>query len=322
MNVSVIIPAFNCEATIRITLESALRQTAPPYEILAMDDGSTDATPSILKEYKGRVVTFRQPNAGVGSALSGLCRRVRGDVVAVLGSDDVWHPRYLEIQQKLIQEHPGAVAYFTGHVNFTGGPEYEWRSDPLDAPATLRLIPPRDFLCEYNKAPGPFACMSHCCVPARALREIGQEPFKLRMAEDLYFFNRLAPLGPVLYASIPLVAYRIRAGSLSADRLLLAESEVRAFELLEEHYRRITDRKVSRVFHQAFAVKRRLYSKFLMGEHHESQARRQLACSLSASCSPASLVKSIGLLLPTCLPTQLQPTWPASRRDLRVGANC
>ena len=214
MRASVIIPPYNCEETTRGTLDSMFRQTVPPQEILVLDDGSTDGTAGILNEYTRRVTVFRQPNGGVGSALNALCGRAQVNVVAVLGSDDRWHLKYLEVQQDLTEEHPNAVAYFTGHVNFKGTHEYEWNADPLAVPGRARLIPPSVFLKEYNAAPGSFACMSHCCVPANVLRRLGDEPFRLRAAEDLYFFNRLALMGLVLYASMSLVAYRIRSGSL------------------------------------------------------------------------------------------------------------
>ena len=320
MRVSVIIPAYNCEETIRETLDSVLRQTVTPHEVLVLDDGSTDGTGCILNEYTSRLTVFRQPNGGVGSALNALCSRAQGDVVAVLGSDDIWHPMYLEIQHNLIQECPSAVAYFTGHVNFKGTREYEWNADPLAVPARTRLIPPAVFLKEYNAAPGPFASMSHCCVPTNVLRKLGDQPFQLRAAEDLYFFNRLALLGPVLYASMPLVAYRIRSGSLSSDRLFLTESEVRAFELLEEHYKDVADRGLSRVFRRAFAGKRRLYGKTLMGACRASTARRQFARSLGSCGSPDSLAKSLALLLLTYMPAGLQPEWPARGFDPRLNA--
>lgn len=320
MRFSVIIPAFNCEETIQSTLESVFHQTEPPFEILIMDDGSTDRTPSILEAYKPRVTVFRQPNAGVGAARDALCRRVRGDVVATLDNDDLWHPRYLEVQHNLIQEHPGAVAYFTGHVNFEGSRDYEWTSDPLTSRAFTRVIPPTIFVREYNSVPGPFASMSYCCIPADVLKKLGSHPFRLRLSEDLYFFNRVALLGPVVHLETPLVAFRIRLGSHSSNQTLLAETTVQTFELLEAEYGTLRDRRLAEGFYHARANKRRLYAKALMGAGRTLEARSQAARSLRECTNGVSLAKSMALLLFTYMPTKLQPAWPLSGSDPRIGS--
>jgi glycosyltransferase involved in cell wall biosynthesis len=285
-----------------------------------MDDGSTDRTPSILQAYKPRAVLFRQPNAGLGAARDALCRRVQGDIVAALDSDDLWHPRYLEVQRQLIQEYPDAVAYFTGHVNFEGSRDYEWTSDPLKFTAATRVIPSAAFVREYNAAPGPFASMSYCCVPADVLRRLGDAPFRLRKSEDLYFFSRVALLGPIVHAGIPLVAYRIRPGSLSSNRLLLAESTVRTFELLEGEYGAIHDKDLAKGFYHARANKRRMYAKTLMGAGRTLEARSQVTRSLRDCANIASVAKSMALLLFTYMPTELQPAWPQGGCDSRIGS--
>jgi Glycosyl transferase family 2 len=315
MNISVIIPAYNCAATIRATLDSVLRQTVAPSEILVMDDGSTDETKSILEGYGSRISVVSQANAGVGSALSALCGRVQGDLIAVLGSDDIWHRGYLEFQRSLVDAYPGAVAYFTGHIDFCGTEEYEWKSDPAASEYVVEEIPPTSFLKRYDAAPGPFACMSHCCIPKRILSTLGSEPFQLRMAEDLYFFNRLAPLGPVVYANLPLTAYRVRPNSLSANRLLLTESEVHAFELLQSYYDQLDQPELREIFSEAFATKRRMFAKVLLGAGDISSARKQLRESITHCSRPASVVKSLGLLLLSYFPDALQPAWPSSSRQ-------
>lgn len=315
MNVSVIIPAYNCADTIRATLDSALRQTAPPYEILVMNDGSTDSTAAVLDDYANKITVLWQPNRGVGSTLNALCDHAHGDLIAVLGSDDIWHPRYLETQRQLCNDYPDAVAYFTSHVDFSGTESYTWTTDLASEEFKVNVIPPRTFLRRYDTAPGPFACMSHCCIPKRALLSVGSEPFTLRMAEDLYFFNRLAPLGRVVFAHVPLTAYRVRPGSLSSDRVRLTESEVHAFELLQPYYREISDSKLRAIFQSALASKRRMHAKVLLGAGRTAEARAQLVHSIANSLHPVSMGKSISLLLLTYMPSLLQPTWPTSYRE-------
>jgi glycosyltransferase involved in cell wall biosynthesis len=324
MTVSVAIPAYNCEATIRQTLDSVLRQTVPAEEILVLNDGSTDGTSSILDSYGADISVIWQPNGGVASALNSLCQRAQGDLVAVLGSDDIWHPRYLELQRMVFRDYPHAVAFFTGHANFSGDGDYKWDSDPFEHSARVEIIAPLQFLRRYNAAPGPFMCMSHCCIPKRVLTALGSEPFKLRMAEDLYFFNLVAPSGPIAFVSKPMAAYRIRHGSLSSNRVRLNESEVQAFELLEKHYAAMSDRRLVQAFRWAFTSKRRLFAKTLMGVGNSSEARRQLRRSLSRSSGILCFAKSAVLLCLTFLPRSLQPQWPSGHRrvDLVQSRTC
>jgi hypothetical protein len=216
----------------------------------------------------------------------------------------------------MFEEHPGAVAYFTGHLNFVGYGDYKWKSDPYEQSAEIQVIAPLQFLKSYNSAPGPFMCMSHCCVPKSVFASLGDQPFKLRMAEDLYFFNLVAPSGSIIFLPKPMTAYRVREGSLSSDRLLLTQAEVRAFELLTEHYESISDPGLRRVFRESFATKRRVHAKVLLGAGQARLARAQLVRSISNSLDALSLAKSLRLLLLSYLPSSLQPRWPSSQREL------
>lgn len=89
--VSVIIPVYNCESTIIRTLESIKNQTFKNYEILIIDDGSTDLSPKIIKEYiknDNRFEFFSQPNGGVSSARNLGLSKLSGDYVCFIDGDD------------------------------------------------------------------------------------------------------------------------------------------------------------------------------------------------------------------------------------------
>jgi len=286
-----------------------------------MNDGSTDDTASILESYKERVTVYSQLNRGIASARNELVARATGDLIAFLDSDDLWHPRYLEVQQKLFHEHPEAVAFFTGHVNFHGNGDYEWKSTPSDTGGNVELIPALDFFKRYNKATGPFSCFSYCCIPMRAYRQLGNEPFKELAAEDSYCCSLLALVGPVVHASADLVAYRLRENSLSHNHGRTFGSWVHVFELLEEHYKEAADTDLWRAFQFAFASKRRFYAKLLMGTGRPSEARKQLVQSLNNSGNPVSIAKSLSMLILTYLPRALQPSWPGAHRVIESPEN-
>ncbi|MDH5811895.1 MAG: glycosyltransferase family A protein [Candidatus Methanomethylicaceae archaeon] len=126
MKISVVIPTYNSSKTIKMTLSSVLLQTVQPDEIIVIDDGSTDDTVLILENYKPTITIFQQTNRGVASARNVLCQKAKGDLIAFLDHDDIWHPKYLEIQKMQYHQYSNAVAFFTGHINFYGYGEYHW----------------------------------------------------------------------------------------------------------------------------------------------------------------------------------------------------
>ena len=319
MTISVLIPAYNCEATIQATLDSVLRQTVRPDEILVMDDGSTDSTASILESYKPHIAVFRQANQGLSGARNGLVGRARSDLVAFLDSDDLWHPRYLEAHLSLFAQYPEAAATFAAHITFDKDSDCAWSAVPSDLRPTIEVIKPLAFVTRYAAAPGPFL-PSFCCICRRVLNRMGTEPFKLRVAEDVYFCNLLVFEGAIVYCSVPLGAYRIREGSLASNRLILNEGEVRAFEVLESCYQGISDAKLAKAFGNAFAVKRRLYAKTLMGAGRMAEARAQLVSSLRSSIKPLSMAKSLALLCISRMPAAVHPKWPSSLREWKGSA--
>jgi glycosyltransferase involved in cell wall biosynthesis len=280
-----------------------------------MDDGSTDDTTNILKQCGPRITVFSQPNGGLSRARNALIARATGDLIAFLDSDDIWHPRYLEIQRTLFERYPAAAAFFAEHVNFTGLGSYDWEATQSVSELRVETFEPLSWFRRYQVAPGSFV-MSFCCVPKRILEGIGPEPFRLRVAEDCYFCNLLVFSGPVVFASAPPVAaYRIREGSLSSNRLDLAEGEVKAFQLVEEYYKNSTDLRLAAEFGKAFASKRRAYAKILLGAGRISEAHEQLRSSFRHSLRPNSLAKSFALLSLSYLPRQLQPIWPPAGRQ-------
>jgi len=105
--VSVIIPAFNAETHIRQALSSVLAQTYQQIEVIVVDDGSSDATSTIVEKFArkdGRVQLVRQSNAGVGAARNAAIRAARGKYIAPLDADDFWFPEKLAKQVTCIEQ--------------------------------------------------------------------------------------------------------------------------------------------------------------------------------------------------------------------------
>ena len=105
--VSVILPAYNAQAFITETLNSVLAQTYSNFEVLVVDDGSTDSTPSIIKcaaQRDPRIKFLRQCNQGVAAARNLAIKQSAGDYIAPIDADDLWYPGKLERQVAVLEE--------------------------------------------------------------------------------------------------------------------------------------------------------------------------------------------------------------------------
>jgi len=100
-DVSVIVPAYNAQATLGAALRSALQQSIPPLEVLVVDDGSADDTAAVAETFGSKVRLIRQPNGGPGSARNTGIRAARGAWIGLLDADDTWLPTKLERQLAL-----------------------------------------------------------------------------------------------------------------------------------------------------------------------------------------------------------------------------
>ena len=109
--VSVVIPTYNRAHCLGDAIDSVLAQNFQDYELIVVDDGSTDETCGIMKAYDGRVKLIRQNNSGVSSARNAGIRAAGGEWIAFLDSDDTWEPDKLKVQVDDLQASPGAVAH-------------------------------------------------------------------------------------------------------------------------------------------------------------------------------------------------------------------
>jgi glycosyltransferase involved in cell wall biosynthesis len=110
--VSVIIPAYNAESFIHFTLDSVLAQTYQDFEVIVVDDGSSDRTPQIVESFAQRdprIQLLRQPNSGVAAARNLAIQAWKGLYVSPIDADDIWYPQKLEKQVRCIEEADESV---------------------------------------------------------------------------------------------------------------------------------------------------------------------------------------------------------------------
>lgn len=209
--VSVIIPAFNAEATLRKTAASALAGSFRNLELIVVNDGSTDGTAAIAEDLSRthpRVRLHRQPNRGLSAALNSGFALARGDYVARLDADDLWHPTKLEKQVELAQREP-ELAFI-----------YCWVRYIDERDRVVREAPPQRFprraLCRglYESLVGGG---SSALMKRSAVAEAGGCEESFRSWEDLLLQLKISALHPIGHVPEYLVGYRVGAGSLTTD---------------------------------------------------------------------------------------------------------
>ncbi len=111
LSISVVVPTFNAGTLIETALKSALDQSRPPLEVIVVDDGSTDVTPQILKEWEPQIRVLRQANRGPAAARNVGVQASHGSCLAFLDADDYWDPNHLQsLGQALLDNNGTGIA--------------------------------------------------------------------------------------------------------------------------------------------------------------------------------------------------------------------
>ena len=122
--ISVVIVTYNRAHFLKDALDSIKRQTFKDYEIILVDDGSTDNTKEIVEMYEG-IHYIYQEHAGISKARNTAVKAARGKWIATLDSDDLWKEEKLQKQVDYLQTHPDCRIIYTAFGNFTVVPENE-----------------------------------------------------------------------------------------------------------------------------------------------------------------------------------------------------
>jgi len=104
--VSVIIPTYNRGHYIAQAIDSVLKQSFQDFEIIVIDDGSTDNTQEVLKKFEGKINSIRQKNQGISRTRNRAIEESMGEYIAFLDSDDYWTPEKLELQVNILNSNP------------------------------------------------------------------------------------------------------------------------------------------------------------------------------------------------------------------------
>ncbi|MED5598966.1 glycosyltransferase family 2 protein [Janthinobacterium sp. P210006] len=207
---SVIIPLYNKGPYVEATLASVLAQTHGDWEVLVVDDGSSDdGAQRVLACADARVRLIRQANGGVSRARNHGIAEARGELVCFLDADDLYAPDYLRTQVGLAQAFPDECFFATGYTSFAPGSMPDMATSPV-APAQAQRID--EFFTHFNHH-WPFFCTNSVAVRRAALAALQPcFPEGEQFGEDLDLWFRLAERHRLVLAAAPLVAYRREVG--------------------------------------------------------------------------------------------------------------
>ena len=221
--VSVIIPTYNHARYIAQSIASALQQTHAPLEIIVVDDGSTDDTPAVLAAYSDPVRVFRQQNAGVAAARNFGVSKARGEYVAFLDSDDLWHPEKLQRQLERFQADPELGLVHCGMETFDDatGRVVEVNVDGAEGWVAKEMLGFRKIVV--------FAGSS-ILIPRRVFDEVGGFDVRLPPSEDWDLCYRIASRYRVGFARGAYVRYRQHPGAIHLNIPKMERSMMLSFE--------------------------------------------------------------------------------------------
>lgn len=210
--VSVVIPTYNRSDKVGSAIESVLAQRFSDFEVIVVDDGSSDDTGKILKESFGdRIRYFAQANQGASVARNKGIAEARGEWIAFLDSDDLWETEKLEWQFKALERFgPQCGACYTD-TRFYNHPEtrtlFQMAEGSYRHGAELGANPEVLKLLVRPGGAGMVVCLSSLLARADLVRKTGGFDVKLLYSQDSEFMFRLALLTGFCYVNRPLVRF-------------------------------------------------------------------------------------------------------------------
>ena len=225
--VSIIVPVYDREDYLEETVESLLSQTYEQLEIVIVDDGSTDGTPTVierlLERAPERIVAARQDNQGQPGATNRGFELASGELLGYLSSDDLFVPGAIGTLVAALVARPDAVAVYPDYMKVDGAGEAIDRihAGPYELTESLR---------NHDPIIGPGALVRRTAVDAAG----GMDP-EFWTTVDFEFWLRIALQGPILWVPEPLAHYRVHGEmlSLTARGVEMAKLPVR---LLDHFY--------------------------------------------------------------------------------------
>lgn len=255
VRVSVLIPTFNYGRFLRECLGSVFSQTVTNFEIIVVDDGSTDETSGILRSVSDpRVRVFKIPHGGIANARNQALQEASGEFIAFLDADDRWRPDKLEKQLSILLSEPAVGAVFSDFVRFTEKglltnqfsfyrelPSIETRPS-CDGRGRVILGDPFSELIFLEQWPVGLQAM----LFRRSVLSGLEFPQNLPICEDVYFVLRVYGRTQVAYIPEILTDVRRHGDNSHEPGVEMLDWQLRALLILESEEESLSHRKAVR----------------------------------------------------------------------------
>jgi glycosyltransferase involved in cell wall biosynthesis len=302
VTVSVVVPTYNMSRYLEECLDSVLEQSFRDFEIIVVDDGSTDGTAEVAARYEGRIRYERQENRGVAEALNTGIALAKGEYVALLAADDTLCPESLAVRVWLLDRNPnvGMVSGCALMVDAAGEPQ--WPHRPIRREGATHQS--SEAALRYLLSGNAVVC-STVMMRRAVLQRVGGFRQESMPGEDWEMWLRIAGISDVMYLSASLARVRMHEESLTAKftvesveaahanilRHLFEEKGLTGFEHLRGYAYAANSRTLARV--AAHLRQRRQFAKYL------ALALRRRPGLLSEACTYETLYGGAKMLVPT-----------------------
>ncbi len=233
---SILMPTYNGAPYLAVALDSIAAQGDDRIEVIAVDDGSTDETLTILKQYAGKLPLRIVAREHVGNWVAGTNHAMslaEGQYVCCLHQDDYWQPGRLDAIRGLLAEYPQTTMLLhpSWYVDGMGKQLGLWRCP----------LPTTDVALDADLIIGRLLVQNFVSMPAPTFRRetalaVGRMDEQLWYTADWDLWLKLAAAGTTLYSAQPLACFRIHAASQTATRSAAAEDYRRQHEIVVERH--------------------------------------------------------------------------------------
>ncbi|MEQ9638590.1 MAG: glycosyltransferase [Alphaproteobacteria bacterium] len=288
--VSVVMPAYNAEATIAEAIDSVLAQDLADLELIVVDDGAIDATAEIVAGYAARdrrVRLIRQDNAGVSATRNRAIAEARAAYVAFLDADDAWEPDKLAHQAALLDRRPEVGFCYTAQTIIDGAGR---------AISTYAVKPDYRGRCLPALARSNGIGLSTVMARTELLRAVGGFDETLDLCEDWELWIRLAERTELDYVDAPLTRYRFHPGNSTRDLDRLRAAHLAVLARCQARYGRDADSAGAHFkAHMGFARRYIAFGSLRTGLREAWLALRARPLSVAAYVAVAKLLVSVVL---------------------------
>lgn len=241
---SIVIPLYNKEVSIRNTVASVLSQTFRDFELLVVNDSSTDRSREIVAGITDdRIKVIDKVNGGVSSARNTGIEAAKYDYIAFLDGDDFWEPDFLESILNLIKEYPEAGAYTTGYV-------CKYEGEIVHSLAVKKKGIVKNFFATMHYYPVMHS--SSVCIKKATFRQVGVFDERISFGEDYDMWNRLGKYSTIAASPETKVWYNNDTENRAMDKIpalekhwtYYIETDAIDSEEMSKYYRRYVRRHV------------------------------------------------------------------------------